>query len=318
MENRAHALIAGVFVLLLAVAAVGAVLWFSGADDKTRDYTVVVSRGNVTGLNPQARVNYRGIKVGKVVDVRLDPNNPRDILVGIRVSTSVPVTRGTTAKLGYQGITGLAHVLLEDSGKDPRPLVDNDGEPPRIALQASLFDELTDAGGSLVKQAGEFLTRANAVLDPDNRQHLGKTLANLERTTEQLAGATAALPETMARMQRLLSEENVRRFERSLDGAALATENAAATLGEWRRLAGELSAVSQQVGAAVGSPGGDGIAAAGPKINALANDLAATSRQVDRLLRVLEESPQSVVFGAPAGRPGPGEAGFTIPPRKTP
>jgi phospholipid/cholesterol/gamma-HCH transport system substrate-binding protein len=86
-------------------------------------------------------------------------------------------------------------------------------------------------------------------------------------------------------------------------------------LAEWKRLAGELNAVSQQVGAAVGSPGGNGLAAAGPKLNALAHDLALTSRQAERLLRALEESPQSVVFGAPAGKPGPGESGFVIPER---
>jgi ABC-type transporter Mla subunit MlaD len=39
------------------------------------------------------------------------------------VSTAtVPVTRATTAKLGYQGVTGIAHILLEDSGNDPTPL----------------------------------------------------------------------------------------------------------------------------------------------------------------------------------------------------
>lgn len=318
MENRAHALTAGVFVLLLALAGVGALTWFAGGDEQTRDYVVVVSRGNVTGLNPQARVNYRGIKVGKVLAVKLDPDKPSDILIKVRLSATVPVTRGTTAKLGYQGVTGLAHIQLEDSGKDPTPLAGSGDEPPRIALQPSLIDELTGAGGNLVKQADEFLSRANALLGPDNRQRLGNTLDNLERATQQLANATAPLPETVARLQRLLSEDNVRRLERSLDGAGNAAENAAAALGEWRRLAGELNAVTQQVGAAIGPPGGNGIAAAGPKLNSLANDLAATSRQVDRLLRVLEESPQSVVFGAPAGIPGPGETGFTIPERKAP
>jgi len=35
-----------------------------------------------------------------------------------------------------------------------------------------------------------------------------------------------------------------------------------------------------------------------------------TSRQLSRVLRILEDTPQGLVFGAPAQSPGPGESGF--------
>jgi phospholipid/cholesterol/gamma-HCH transport system substrate-binding protein len=61
-----------------------------------------------------------GIRVGKVQAIELDPQDGQNILIRISVDSNVPVTRATTAKLGYQGVTGIAHILLEDKGKTRR------------------------------------------------------------------------------------------------------------------------------------------------------------------------------------------------------
>ena len=132
MENRAHALIAGLFVLLLGLGILLAGWWFIGKQEATREL-VLITRNSVTGLNPQAQVRYRGIRVGKVLDIGLDPQDTRNILVRISVAASLPLTTGVTAQLNYQGVTGLAYVQLEDSGKSIVSLPDL-GAPPRVEL----------------------------------------------------------------------------------------------------------------------------------------------------------------------------------------
>jgi phospholipid/cholesterol/gamma-HCH transport system substrate-binding protein len=66
----------------------------------------------------------------------------------------------------------------------------------------------------------------------------------------------------------------------------------------------------------VGEPSSDGIAALVARLNEVGSDLSANSRQLNRVLQMLEESPQSLVFGPPASAPGPGEAGFVAPPSR--
>lgn len=85
MENRSHALIAGLFTLLLGLAAVASVWWFGGKREVSNEF-VVVTRQNVTGLSPQGQVRYRGISVGKVQSIDLDPKDVRNILIRIRVN----------------------------------------------------------------------------------------------------------------------------------------------------------------------------------------------------------------------------------------
>mgnify|MGYP000873803251 CR=1 FL=1 len=71
MENRAHALIAGLFVVLLGLATAVAVWWLG---QKTQDvrYYLLEARQNVTGLNMHAQVRYRGIRAGRVESIDLD------------------------------------------------------------------------------------------------------------------------------------------------------------------------------------------------------------------------------------------------------
>lgn len=305
MENRSHALLAGLFTLLLGLAALASIWWFGGRHEATKEYTVV-TRQNVTGLSLQGQVRYRGIRVGKVQSIELDPQDVRNILVRINVDRAVPVTQGTTAKLGYQGITGIAHILLEDSGADSTPLVGGEGESPRIAMQSSLIEELSDVGGATLRQARDFLERANLVLDDDNRRHLAAILGNLEATTR-------STNEAALQLRKLLSDENLRLLNSTLARADQAAAEAAPLLLESRRLVGSLQPVSERLGRLIGEPSPGGIAALVTRLDEVGSDLSANSRQLNRVLQMLEESPQSIVFGPPRHAPGPGEAGFVAP-----
>ena len=91
MENKLYAFAAGLFALLLGLAAIFALYWLGGSHDEAHDY-IVVTQQNIGGLNPQAQVRYRGIRVGKVSDIRLDPDDYSNILVTISVSDNVPLT----------------------------------------------------------------------------------------------------------------------------------------------------------------------------------------------------------------------------------
>ncbi|MBK7901384.1 MAG: MCE family protein [Azonexus sp.] len=309
MENKSHAFLAGIFVIFFGLAGIGALFWFGGKKELTRDY-VVVTRQNVTGLNPQGQVRYRGIQVGKVKAINLDPEDVRNILISISISREVPVTRGTIAKLGYQGITGLAHVLLEETGKDTTPLDDED-PPPRIAMKPSLLDELGDSGAETLRQARHFLESASALLNEGNRARIASLLANAEGLSGQMKPTLDNLNGTLVQVRALLSDENLKKLSATADQAA-------PLLAETRELVKHLAVTSEKLDSAIGDPAGNGAAGVVPRLHELSADVSATSRQLSRVLRLIEDSPQALVFGAPPQPPGPGEPGFTPPAGRQP
>ena len=113
MENRAHALITGLFLIGVVAAIIVGAQWLGG-DKHARLPYVVVSTQPVSGLNVQATVRYHGMAVGRVTTINLDPKDARRILIGIEVDETILVTKGTYAQLGMEGITcveiGRAHV----------------------------------------------------------------------------------------------------------------------------------------------------------------------------------------------------------------
>ncbi|HLP25639.1 MAG TPA: MlaD family protein, partial [Acidobacteriota bacterium] len=153
MENRAHALAAGIFVIAMGIA-VAAAFWFFGGK-KESDIYLLETRRNVTGLNVQAQVRYRGIRAGKVEAIDQDPADPRVILVKIGLDPRFRLTRSSVAKLGYQGITGLAFVEIEDDGSNPELLPADDDNPARLQLRPGLLETLSERAGDIVTQIGD-------------------------------------------------------------------------------------------------------------------------------------------------------------------
>lgn len=303
MENKSHAFIAGLFALLLGAAVVLAIFWLSGGREDTHEF-VVVTKQNIGGLNPQAQVRYRGIRVGKVSEIRLDPDDYSNILITIAIADDVPLTTGTVAKLTYQGVTGLAHILLLETGKDNQPLKPNDDDPPRITMIPSLLEELGETGMATLRQARQLMASANEMINDENRRHLTATLKNLEAASANMKPALENMNITLLQVHKLLDEKNIRKL-------SVAAGEVGPLLADTRILVGKMQAATEKLDLAIDDASAGGTAALMPRINELATDFSQTSRQLSRVLRILEDSPQGLVFGAPALPPGPGEAGFS-------
>ena len=310
MENRAHAIIAGIFVFLLAAAVVAAAVWLSGDAVRVRSYQLV-AKTPVSGLNPEAQVRLRGVIVGKVRSIRFDPANPLQILVQIDVDESTPITRGTYATLGYQGITGLAYISLDDAGKDPAPLVATGDQLAQIELQPSFIDQVSQSGQELLLNAGETAKRLNELLDEKNRRRVTDTLANLETVSrrlivvaDKLEPALAGLPQVernaiavLTRADALIADlhllsKDIRSQIGSVERASSAFQRASVS---WQVLGDRLTAETA------------------PSVNDAVDDFSRTTRSVERLASGLREQPQQLLFGPPAPEPGPGEPGFHPP-----
>lgn len=309
MESRAHAFAAGIFILLLGLASALAVFWLSGKREATSEY-VLVTRGNVSGLNTQAQVRFRGIRAGKVQDIELDPKDPRNILITIGIDADLPMTRGTTARLNYQGVTGLASVLLEDKGENPEPLTGADGEPPRIALQANFMDDLGENAMALMTQMRQVAERTGVLLSDQNVKRISRTLANIEDASSGLSGSMKELPQVVAALRKALSEENLKRLGNVLANLEKVSGEAAPLASDLRSLVATLQGVGRKLDALSGEAGGEITQNTLPRLNVLLQELSVNSSQMTRLLDQIEESPNMLIFGREARRPGPGEAGF--------
>ncbi len=309
MENRAHALVAGTFVLLLGLAAGFAVWWFTDQRDELTTYHLV-STGSVTGLNPQAQVRFRGISAGKVSSIRIDPDDPRNILVSIEVRSDLPITGGTRAMLGYQGVTGLAFVQLDDRGDDPRPLVSESGRPARLVLEAGLFEQLSDAALDAVSSFRRVSDDVGSFFDEANVARFRNTLQTLESAAVGLDKTLGGAPEVLADLRRMLSEENARHLASALEGLDRLSTSAAPLTEEAQIVLARLDEVLATLGRLARATGDSFLDTTLPQLNSMLAELTDTSARLGRLIDEVDAAPQMLITGRSERKPGPGEDGF--------
>ncbi len=132
-------------------------------------------------------MRYRGVAVGKVTSIGFDPQTPGNVLVRIAVDLGAPPQQGHLRQPGFQGVTGLAFVQLDDAAEAPRePLVASGDAPPRIPMRPGLMSNLQTRGVAILAQLEESSTRVNQLLQPDNQKALLGAINNLSAAAGSL------------------------------------------------------------------------------------------------------------------------------------
>jgi phospholipid/cholesterol/gamma-HCH transport system substrate-binding protein len=300
MENRAYALAAGLFTLLLGVAVVATALWFSGQAVENDEY-MLVSHYPVSGLNPQAPVRYRGVTVGKVVNINFDQQDPRAILVKILVQTGTPITEGAYAQLGSQGVTGLSYVMLDDDGKKPTPLKSSDGQLPRIPVKPSFMDTLSASGQELIANFNGVAQHVNTLLADDNQKQLFATLHHVDQATARFSSLATSMEPTIKALPAVINDAGL-----ALKRADALLANIDRRLDSFERAANGTEQLTANGVLLMDAVQTDTV----PRLNVLIEDVQRSSRGLERLLQEVNDQPQSLIFGRSITPPGPGEPGF--------
>ena len=298
MENRAHALIAGIFVILLSISVALVAMWFSGNSTKRTDY-LVVTKESVSGLNPQSAVHYRGVNIGKVEKIQFDPDNPHQILIHIAVNENVILRKSVYEQLGYPGVTGLAYIQLNDDGVNNEILSDE-----RIPMRRSLLDEVTGSGQDLLTNVNKLVLKMHHLLNEQNQNHISQILQNIDKATKNFDGIAGHLQPVLSSFTELTIESGtlVKRLDQLLGELNLTVAKA----NEKEGIFDSLSQSTQELATTI------------PELRKLSYSLLRNSSNLDKVLHQLEENPQSLIFGRSPSSPGPGETGFVPPTENKP
>jgi len=117
METDKHYFIEGLFIIVFSVAAAFFAVWL-GSPGRHDDVLYRIHfPDSVSGLTAGDPVKFRGVDVGTVKSMIIDPDNARLVLVDVRLRKETPVKTDTRASLALKGITGV--VFIELNGGDP-------------------------------------------------------------------------------------------------------------------------------------------------------------------------------------------------------
>jgi len=215
MERNANYALVGLSTLILTVALVVFVVWLARLRINAEyDLYDIVFQGPVRGLNEGGEVHFNGIKVGEVTKIALDKFNPRNVIARVRVTEDVPIRVDSYATLEPQGITGLNYVQIT-AGTGSRQLLKEADQPrcerlglgrdciPIIRSQRSAISDLLEGGGTVLTRTIEALDRVNRVLSDQNIKTFSASLADAQAVTAELRERKAIIADAQAAVQRI-------------------------------------------------------------------------------------------------------------------
>ena len=318
MENKSHALAAGIFVLVIAALLAGLAVWLTRDNADYEQYEMSTKDG-VSGLQPQAAVRYKGVSVGKVTRISFDPQVEGNVLIRIAVNEQAPISPTTFAILGYQGVTGLAHILLDDAEQPYPELPPGPSGLPRLPIKPSPFGMLAEQAPNILAQVEEATRRVNQLLSDGNQQRLGAAIDNLALAAGSVNTLTQRLDTTVVqRLDPALAAlpplaGDARKTLQSLQQASASVTALAHDVGQTtQRLNAEGGAIDQiTLGTKALARTADQFGTATlPRLNRAADDTSRAARQLSRAAGGVTDNPQLFIYGSGRIPPGPGEEGF--------
>jgi len=182
METKANYVLIGAFTIAVAIFGLLFALWAAkySSEKSFREYDVIFNEP-VTGLTEGSSVQYNGIAVGTVDDLRLAPNDPRQVIARLKLQADAPVKTDTTAKLSMTSLTGSPIIQLTGGNPNSPPLRETRGrEVPVIRTEPSALQNIADTANRLVE-------RMDQVLSEENVKRIADTLDHIETLTGSIA-----------------------------------------------------------------------------------------------------------------------------------
>jgi phospholipid/cholesterol/gamma-HCH transport system substrate-binding protein len=188
MNNKVNYTLVGVLVLVGTFLMFAFSYWMlKPSSEKETEIYVIEFDESVFGLNVEAPVKYRGISVGKVSNLRINPRNSEQVEVQISVLKSTPIKENTVARLTAQGITGLTYINLSLGENKAPKLVAKDGEEyPVIKTVPSFFENFEQSLGSVTGKLSRTLGKTEELLGEQNQKNMAIILARTANVSKKI------------------------------------------------------------------------------------------------------------------------------------
>lgn len=320
MEPKVNYVLVGAFVAVLGAAVLLVVLWLGKSDYRgVYDQYYAYMHESVAGLSVNSTVKYRGVEVGRVKDIQLNPENPEEVRLTLDILHATPVKIDTVALLETQGLTGLATVNLNGGSRESPALEAEPGQKyPVIKTGPSLLFRLDMAVSRLLSEQGlnkllasvtTLSQNATAVVDEENRAALRQILKDLSGLTQTLAARSAGVDQGLVSASQ--AAEHVAMMTETMN------KQMPLLLGRINKSAGALQAMTEEL-AHTGKTVRSALQESRPDLEQftrqtlsetglLVTELRQLTGTLQRVARQLEQEPSSLVLGKKSLPRGPGE-----------
>jgi phospholipid/cholesterol/gamma-HCH transport system substrate-binding protein len=198
MERKAHYALIGLFTFAVVAGVFGFIFWLHHSSGKKQAVAYrVIFDSSVSGLQVGGNVLFNGIRVGEVTNLRLDPDNPRQVIALLAVNKATPIRSDTRVGLEFAGLTGVASVSLKGVSSKTPLIEREEGEPPTLRADASASQDMMQAAREVLNKAEEVIT-ANQEALHQAVNDIATFSASLARNSDSIDAIVSDAKDTMS------------------------------------------------------------------------------------------------------------------------
>ena len=178
MVTKAQKFRLGIFITVISVLMVIFLIMVAGTKimQKRDIYYIRYKDSSVTGLQIGGPVKYRGIGIGRVDDIYIDPENISDIIVTASIKSGTPIKGDMKASLIPIGITGLVQVEISGGSQEAELLEAGSFIMPGL----STFESISGKAEIIANKFELLLNNLNNITNEENKKRLNNIIANVD------------------------------------------------------------------------------------------------------------------------------------------
>ncbi len=295
MESKINYTLVGIFVVLLLAGLISFAYWLGkyGGKQEYNDYHVYMSE-SVAGLSTDASVKYRGVNVGTVDHIALNPRNSEQVELLLKIKHNTPIRLDTTASLKSFGLTGLSYIELTGGNQNSPLLTHSTDKIPSIPARPSTFARIDESLSTLTTKVAQALDNFNQLLNEENRQNISATLAEIKILSKSIRKQQDSFQNLVD--NGIIMEKRITKAFEKIEIASVSVTKMANSL---RNSSTEV-ATNMELG----------VGQSLESFNQLISELNTLARSLQKTTQGFEASPTDFIFKSSPPKPGPGEEGY--------
>ena len=314
MYSKVNYTIIGLFVILFVTGIILFAFWL-GNKGVQNNYTLYLLRmqESVTGLSKDSGVKMKGVDIGSVSDISINPTNIEEVDILLKIRNYIPIKEDMKGVVKMYGLTGLSYIEIEGGTNDSKLLTAKDSELPLIAAGTSLINKLEINIDSISRKLVIFLDKSDRVLSEENLKNFSETLAHLnkiaakgvaveDQTIATFKEAQEAIKEFRVVFQKL--SKDVTTISKRFDGLSSdLSKELKPTITNFNTMSQDISKMVKNFEKTVDR----GDYNMRKIMQPMLIDIRELATQIEEMSTTIEQSPNDILFKSRKPRRGPGE-----------
>lgn len=179
----------GIYAVVILLASWAGIRFLSGVDVFGRSAVYTSYYEDADGLKEASPVMIRGVKVGQILKLEVDPEQTSRVKASYVIPKSYRLPEDTRARIFSNGLLGGKAISIDLGTSDVMlsngDVIQSEGDTGFLSEMGSSMTDLKAKVDELMEKLGKTLDGVNSIIDR-NDDNIAKTIAHLESVIEKI------------------------------------------------------------------------------------------------------------------------------------